>query len=475
MAEPKQPPYSIDAEQSVLGGICLQNSLLDDLASVLTDADFYRADHAQIYRALQQMHAARLPIDFVTLCDWLRDRGQLDEVGGVAYIGTITGDCPSAANVPTYAETVRQHAVLRKLIAAGQVIADMGFNPDGRPLPDLLDEAQRAVMDVTVGVGSDAESTSDLAVIWHSELSRRIESGYQGLPSGLRDLDAAIGGLEAGDLAIVAGRPGMGKTQFGLTLARYAARNAGTVLGFSMEMPKAQWITRLISAIGDVDMSRLKNPRTLDDVDHDNITWAITKVREMPFLIDDRSALTLAQVRAKARRAARKAPLKMILLDYLQLMSGEGRRSDNRTTEMDTISRGLKALAKDLNCPIVALAQLNRKVEEREDKRPRMSDIREAGGIEQDADIVIGLYRDEEYHADSPHKGVAEAILLKYRNGIKKTVELAFEGTFARFADYDGPPASARVPQPDGDTNRSKAKKKFGASSKASLGYGEVD
>lgn len=440
---PKHPPHSIEAEMSVLGGLMLDNRRFSDVAELITEADFYLPGHATIWKGISEMLTKGRGCDFITLTEVLRHRGWLEEAGGMSFLGSLVNDCPSASNVLSYAAIVRERAVMRRLISAGQEIAEMGFRPDGRPVSELIELAQNKTAKIDIEPDTGAAGTLDqLFPIWEADIEAHSKASEEhGIPSGLVDLDRKLGGgPQPGDFIIVAGRPSMGKSVLGVQWARQAAR-LGHAAFFSLEMPKEQVINRLVSAERAVALSRLRQPRLLDQIDFQAITEARSQLPTSNITIDDRGGLTLAQLRARARRIAAKGDLKMIVLDYFQLMQGMG---DNRREGLEEISRGVKQLAKDLGVVIAAMAQLNRVVEARDNKRPHLSDLREAGGLEQDADTVIALYRDEYYNAESKDKGIAEAIILKQRNGPTGTVELAWLPERGLFGNYAGPDARER-------------------------------
>ncbi|MGH8460973.1 MAG: replicative DNA helicase [Stenotrophobium sp.] len=447
---PKLPPHSIEAEQSVLGGLMLDNRVWNDLSDRVTAEDFYRADHQLIFRAIAELCGSHKPCDFITLCEHLRHHGKLEEAGGVSYLGTLANDTPSAANVLAYVEIVRERAVLRTLIAAGSDIAEMGFRPDGRTHTDLIDLAEQKVFAIR-------NKSQHAQGGWHTmpklmdkvelriEQMRANQGGLAGLSTGFTELDKLTTGLHPGDLVILAGRPSMGKTSLALNIAEHVAlyeKKSAAV--FSMEMPADQLALRVLSSFARIDMGKLRSGE-LEDRDWDRLVSQGGLVREAPLYIDDTGALSPLELRARARRMKQRHDIQLIVVDYIQLMQVPGSK-ENRTNEISEISRGLKTLAKELEIPVIALSQLNRGVEQRDNKRPRMSDLRESGGIEQDADIVAFIYRDEVYNKESPDKGIAEIIITKQRNGPLGTVKTAFLGQFTRFenlarsyGDYSAP------------------------------------
>jgi replicative DNA helicase len=448
---PKLPPHSIEAEQAVLGGLMLDNRAWYDLADRITGEDFYRGDHQLIFRAITELCGTSKPCDFITLCEHLRHQGKLEEAGGVPYLGTLANDTPSAANVMAYAEIVRERSVLRTLIAAGGDIAELGFRPDGRGHAELIDVAEQKVFAIR-NKSAHAQGSYEMMPHLMDMVEERIEKmrtnpgALAGLPTGFDDLDKLTTGFHPGDLVIIAGRPSMGKTSFAMNIAEHVAlyEKKGVAV-FSMEMPADQLALRVLSSFARIDMGKLRSGE-LEDRDWDRLTSQGGLVREAPLYIDATGALSPLELRARARRMKQRHDIQLIVVDYIQLMQVPGTK-ENRTNEISEISRGLKALAKELQLPVIALSQLNRGVEQRDNKRPRMSDLRESGGIEQDADIVALLYRDEVYNKDSSaDKGIAEIIIVKQRNGPLGTVKAAFLGQFTRFenlahgyGNYDGP------------------------------------
>ncbi len=434
---PKLPPHSIEAEQSVLGGLMLDNRAWDNLADRITGEDFYREDHRLIFQAIADLCSSNKACDFITLCEHLRHLGKLEEAGGVPYLGTLANDTPSAANVMAYAEIVRERSVLRTLIAAGGDIAELGFRPDGRGHSELIDVAEQKVFAIR-NKSQHAQGSYSMMPQLMDMVERRIDEmrtnpgGLAGLPTGFTDLDKLTTGLHPGDLVILAGRPAMGKTSFALNIAEHVAlyEKKGAAV-FSMEMPADQLALRVLSSFARIDMGKLRSGE-LEDRDWDRLTSQGGLVREAPLYIDETGALSPLELRARARRMKQRHDIQLIIVDYIQLMQVPGTK-ENRTNEISEISRSLKALAKELNLPVIALSQLNRGVEQRDNKRPRMSDLRESGGIEQDADIVAFVYRDEVYNKESPDKGTAEIIIVKQRNGPLGTVKTAFFGQYTRF------------------------------------------
>lgn len=439
------PPHSIEAEQSVLGGLLLDNQVWDVVSSKVHQEDFYRHEHRLIYTAIAELAQKNSPFDVVTLLDALTAKGELDNAGGEVYLFELANNTPTVANIAAYSDIVRERSVLRQLIGIANDIAETSYNPEGRQVSEVLDYAETKVFAIAEQTGGDSgpENIKDLL----TKAVERIDFLYQsqesitGMSTGFSDLDDMTSGLQPSDLVIVAGRPSMGKTMFSMNVAEHAAIKSGKpVLIFSMEMPGDALAMRSMSSLGRIDQHRLRTGK-LQDEDWSRITSAVAMLSESPLFIDDTPGLSPAEVRARARRIAREhGQLGLIVVDYLQLMQVPGYRVDNRTAEISEISRSLKALAKELNVPVVALSQLNRSLEQRSDRRPVMSDLRESGAIEQDADLIIFLYRDEVYHEDSPDKGTAEIIIAKQRNGPIGKVRLAFLGKYTRFEDlaYEG-------------------------------------
>ncbi len=435
--QPKLPPHSLEAEQSVLGGLMLDNSGWNDLADRLSPDDFYSADHQLIYRAISELVGSNRPCDFITLSEHLKAQGKLEAAGGLGYLGTLANDTPSASNVLAYAEIVRERSVLRALVTVGGEIADLGYRADGRNYAELLDVAEQRVFALR-SRAEHARSTYFALPELMDGLERKIDDlrknpgGLSGLPTGFTDFDLKTTGLHPGDLVILAGRPAMGKTSFALNVAEHVAlyeKKPAAV--FSMEMPAEQLALRMVASFARIPMGKLRSGE-LEDRDWDRLVSQGSLIREAPLYIDETGALSPLELRARARRIKSRHGLGLIVVDYIQLMQVPGTK-DNRTNEISEISRSLKALAKELAVPVIALSQLNRGVEQRDNKRPRMADLRESGGIEQDADLVVFIYRDEVYNVDSPDKGTAEIIIAKQRNGPLGSVKTAFLGEYTRF------------------------------------------
>jgi replicative DNA helicase len=404
---------------------------------VVSDGDFYRLGHRLIFRQIAQLAEAAEPIDVITVADKLQARGELDAAGGLTYLAELAQNTPSASNIRAYAQVVRERASLRKLIEAAQEIAESGFNPEGRKSDELIDEAERRIMQIGEDGPKDG-APKDINPLLQAALGR-IEELFQsggaitGISTGFIELDNMTSGLQDSDLVIVAGRPSMGKTAFAMNLVEHAVLNQDKpILVFSMEMPADSLIIRMLSSIGRIDQTRLRNGK-LEQEDWPKLSAAVTKLKDVPLYIDDTPALTPTEIRSRARRVAREhGGLGMIMVDYLQLMQVAG-SSDGRTAEISEISRSLKAIAKEFKVPMVALSQLNRSLEQRPNKRPVNSDLRESGAIEQDADVIMFIYRDEVYHEESEEKGIAEIIIGKQRNGPIGICRLAFIGQYTRF------------------------------------------
>jgi replicative DNA helicase len=436
----KVPPHSIDAEQSVLGGLMLDNAAWDQVADLVAEGDFYRLAHRLVFRAVAALAEQGSPFDVVTLANWLRDRDELESAGGLAYLGELAANTPSAANIKAYATLVRERSVLRDLVRVAGEIADTAYRPEGRATAELLDHAERLVFEIAERgarrrTGFRVMKDLLVGVVDRIDALYQSESAITGVSTGFADLDALTSGLQRSDLVIVAGRPSMGKTSFAMNLAEHALLGDRLpVAVFSMEMSAEQLVMRLLASLGRIDQHRVRTGR-LDDDDWPRLTSAIGMLSDRPMFIDDTPGLNPTELRARARRLKREHGLGLIVVDYLQLMSVPGPK-ETRATEISEITRGLKTLAKELDVPIVALSQLNRSLEQRPNKRPVMSDLRESGAIEQDADVILFIYRDEVYNEDSPDKGTAEIIVGKQRNGPIGTVRLTFLGKYTRFESY---------------------------------------
>ena len=444
----KVPPHSIEAEQSILGGLLIDNKAIDRIAGQVSASDFYRNDHKIIFSHISKLIDNNQPADIVTVAESLEQNSELTKVGGVAYLGLIAENTPTASNISGYAKIVRERSIMRNLVDVGSDIVESAFSPQGKDAQQLLDESESKIFQI-----ADAGTSEKLGFIDIKELlpkaAQRIDDLYQlddpngvtGVPSGYSDLDKKTAGLQPGDLIIIAGRPSMGKTSLALNIAEHVGMEAGLPVAiFSMEMGAAQLTMRLLGSVGKLDQHKMRIGQ-LEDEDWPKLTNALGVLNEAPIFIDEGSALNSYEVRARARRLHRQqGKLGLIVIDYIQLMSSANDQSgENRATEVSEISRSLKALAKELNVPVIALSQLNRSVESRPDKRPMMSDLRESGAIEQDADVIMFIYRDEVYNPETAEKGVAEILLSKQRNGPTGVVKLTFLGQYTRFENYANP------------------------------------
>jgi replicative DNA helicase len=433
----KVPPHSIEAEQAVLGGLMLDNEAWPNVAERLNSDDFYRRDHSNIFRAIEVLANESKPFDVVTLAEWLRSHEQLTDVGGMAYLGQLAENTPSAANIAAYADIVRQRSILRGLISAGTQIAESAFRTEGRTPDELLDLAESLVFEIAERESKGRRGFRPLKDLLVDALDRidmlfQRDNPITGVATGFFELDNMTSGLQKSDLVIIAGRPSMGKTAFAINIAQHAAiKEDLPVAVFSMEMPSEQLAMRMMSSLGRIDQHKMRTGRLSDD-DWPRLTHSVGILSEAKMFIDDTPALTPSDLRARCRRLAREHGIGLIVIDYLQLMQVPGTK-ENRATEISEISRSLKALAKELSCPVIALSQLNRSLENRQDKRPVMSDLRESGAIEQDADVIMFIYRDEVYNEDSNDKGIAEIIIGKQRNGPIGSRKLRFFGEYTSF------------------------------------------
>ncbi len=437
--EGRVPPHNLEAEMSVLGSVLVDSSVLERLEGLISAESFYKASHQKIWRAMEALAASGEPVDLVTLSEALRREGVLDEVGGLAYLVGLSEQTPTAAYAEHYARIVAEKAVLRRLIAAAGEVMKLAYDEAGS-VEEILDEAGRKILEVqTDGHRREFSEMRDLVHETFEHINELYE--HQGMPSGVRtgfkELDQMVGGLEPGSLNIIAARPSMGKTAFALTIAQHVALKDGVPVGiFSLEMPAVQLVTRMITAEARIDMNRLRQGQ-LSERDFQRIVDVAGRLAEAPIYVDDTPDLSLLELRARARRLRTQHKLGLIIVDYLQLMSGAAGsgKSENRQQEIAAISRGLKGLARELEVPVVALSQLSRAVEGRPNKRPMLSDLRESGSIEQDADLVLFIYRDEYYNPHSDKAGIAEIIIGKQRNGPTGTVELQFHAAHVRFND----------------------------------------
>ncbi|MCL2830244.1 MAG: replicative DNA helicase [Betaproteobacteria bacterium] len=446
IAQLRVPPHSVEAEQSVLGGLMLDNSAWDKISDLVGENDFYRDDHRRIYRQIQRMLERGKPADVVTVAEALDAAGESEHTGGLAYLGELAANTPSASNIRRYGEIVRERAVLRQLVTVGDEIAGSALNPLGRETKQLLDEAEARVFAIAESGMRHQSGFQHINPLLDQVVERIQElhdrdnpSDVTGLPTGYTDLDHMTSGLQPGDLIIVAGRPSMGKTSLALNMAEYVGTEVGApVAVFSMEMGGTQLAMRMLASIGKIDQHRMRTGRLIDE-EWGRLSYAFAKIHEKPIYIDETPAMNPIDLRARARRLHRQCgKLGLIVIDYLQLMSSSS-TGENRATEISEISRSLKGLAKELDVPVVALSQLNRSLEQRPNKRPVMSDLRESGAIEQDADLIMFIYRDEVYNPDSTDKGVAEIIIGKQRNGPIGVVRLTFLGEYTRFENYAAP------------------------------------
>ncbi|MGM0571077.1 replicative DNA helicase [Marinobacter sp.] len=437
----KIPPHSVEAEQAVLGGLMLDNRRFDEVSEVITAGDFYRQDHRLIYAAVERLASESEPLDVVTLAEYLERAGDIEDAGGLSYLAELAEKTPSAANIRAYAQIVAERSILRQLIEVSGGIVDSAFNPQGRTSSDLLDEAERNVFRIAESrtkEGSGPKAINPILTQALTRIEELFESGEKvtGLTTGFTDLDEWTSGMQPSDLIIVAGRPSMGKTTFAMNIVENALLSSGEpILVFSMEMPADAIVMRMLSSLGRIDQTRMRSGK-LEEDDWPRLTSAVSLLKDKPLYIDDTPGLSPTEMRSRARRIAREngGKLSLIMVDYLQLMRVPG-NTEGRTAEISEISRSLKGLAKELSCPVVALSQLNRSLEQRPNKRPVNSDLRESGAIEQDADVIMFVYRDEVYNEDTQDKGIAEIIIGKQRNGPIGTVRLAFIGKYTKFED----------------------------------------
>ena len=435
------PPHSIEAESSVLGGLLLDNDAWDRVGDLLTDGDFYRYEHRLIYAAIGGLINASRPADVITVYEHLDGLGKAEELGGLAYLNSLAQYVPSAGNIRRYGEIVRERAILRKLVSASDEIATAAFNTQGKPVDKILDEAEQKIFNIgeegsRMKQGFQAMDGLVVQLLDHVQEMADNPNDITGVPTGFPDLDRLTSGLQAGDLVVLAARPSMGKTSLAVNIAEHVALHEGLPVAiFSMEMGASQLAVRIVGSIGRIDHMHLRSGK-LTDQEWPRLTEAIEKLRNVSLHIDETPGLTVSELRANARRLARQCggKLGLIVVDYLQLMAvSSSMNGENRATAVGEISRGLKMLAKELQCPVLALSQLSRGVESRNDKRPLMSDLRESGSIEQDSDLIMFIYRDDYYDKNSKQPGVAELIISKQRNGPTGTVKLAFLRELTRF------------------------------------------
>jgi replicative DNA helicase len=440
------PPHSLEAEQSLLGGLLIDNEALDKVADLVSVKDFYRQDHQIIYQHIHRLIERSQPADIVTVGESLESNSELNTVGGLEYLGLLAESTPTAANIRGYAQIIRERSIMRNLVEVGTDIVDNALSPQGRDAQQLLDESESKIFQIAEAGKNDRIGFTDIKELL-PQVAERIDQLFQrdnpsdvtGIPTGYKDLDMMTSGLQPGDLIIIAGRPSMGKTSLALNMCEYVSVDTGLPTAvFSMEMASTQLVSRLIGSVGKLNQHKMRTGQ-LDDNDWEKLSYALGQLNEAPIFIDEGSALNPYEVRARARRLHKQCGrLGLIVIDYLQLMGSAG-STENRATEISEISRSLKALAKELNVPVIALSQLNRSVEQRPDKRPVMSDLRESGAIEQDADVIMFIYRDEVYNPETPDKGIAEIILAKQRNGPVGRVKLTFLGEFTKFENYANP------------------------------------
>lgn len=436
----KVPPNSVEAEQSLIGGLMLDNAAWEKVADLLSDADFYRKDHRLIFAAIAELAEDSHPCDVVTVSEFLGNRNELAAAGGLEYLATLANETPGAANVVAYARILRERSTLRSLINAGNEISGNAYTTDGRTATELVDAAERLVFEIAE---RGARGKSGFRALKHIlpeavdriDLLHQSEGDITGIPTGFTEFDKLTAGLQPGELVIIAGRPSMGKTTLAINIAENAAIGARVPTAiFSMEMPAQQLAFRMISSLGRVNQTHLRTGKFPDE-DWSRINTAVQLMSDAPIFIDDTPAMSPSEIRARSRRLKREHGLGLIVLDYLQLMQVPGNK-ENRATEISEISRSLKALAKELSLPIIALSQLNRSVEQRTDKRPVMSDLRESGAIEQDADLIVFIYREEVYNQDTPRKGIADISIAKQRNGPIGDFPLTFVGRFTKFENW---------------------------------------
>jgi replicative DNA helicase len=441
IAQLRIPPHSIEGESSVLGGLLLDNTAWDRVGDVLVESDFYRYEHKLVYGAIGTLVNGNKPADVITVFEHLQSQGKAEEIGGLAYLNSLAQYVPSASNIRRYAEIVRDRSILRKLVSASDEIATNAFNPKGRAVSQIVDESEQKIFNIGEQGKRNKQGFQGMDTLVVNLLDRVQEmadnpNDVTGVRTGFYDLDRQTAGLQAGDLIVLAARPSMGKTALAINIAENVALNEGLpVAVFSMEMGAAQLAVRIVGSIGRIDQGHLRTGK-LTDEEWPRLTEAVEKLRTISLHIDESPGLNSSEVRANARRLSRQyGQLGLIVVDYLQLMSGSNSDGgDNRATELGEISRGLKMLARELKCPVIALSQLNRSVEQRPDKRPMMSDLRESGAIEQDADIIMFIYRDEYYTKDAcKEPGIAEVIIAKQRNGPTGTVKLAFLRNITKF------------------------------------------
>ncbi len=438
---PKLPPQALEAEQSLLGGLLLDNRRWDEVNDEVGMTDFYSQNHRLIFGAIRNLQGSSDPADVITVSEWLENNGSLDDAGGLSYIGTLANSTPSTANILTYAKIVRERSILRSLIAAANEISDSAYTPEGKTPREVLDNAEKLVFDISERDGRNQKGFTTIQDLLTRSINR-IEELFEsnetvtGIATGFTDLDEMTSGLQRGDLVVLAGRPSMGKTSFAMNIAEYVALEKGLPVAiFSMEMPGEQLAMRMLSSIGRINSNKVRTGKLGDD-DWPRLNSAVGLLDKAPLFIDDSAGLNPLDLRSRARRLLREhEDFGLIVIDYLQLMQSSG-KEENRATEISNMTRALKMLAKELNVPVMILSQLNRSLEQRPNKRPIMSDLRESGAIEQDADVIFFVYRDEVYNEDTDQKGISEIIIGKQRNGPVGTVRLTFRGEYTRFENF---------------------------------------
>ena len=437
----KLPPHSLEAEQAVLGGIFLDGEAWLKIVERVRQNDFYRKDHRIIFNAITSLEAEGKPFDIVTVAEWLESHQQLDSAGGLSYLAALAENTPSVSNVAAYADIVRKRSILRQLIQVTTSISDAVYRPMGRTSEELLDHAEQAIFEIAEQENRGRRDFQQISGLLSAALDRidelfRKKNPITGVETGFDDFDKQTAGLQPSDLIIIAGRPSMGKTAFAINIAENAAiRNNLSVAIFSMEMSGEQLAMRILASLARINQQKIRTGRLDSDDDWARLVATVSMMQDKKMFVDDTPALTPAELRARCRRLYREQGLDLVIVDYLQLMQVPGSK-ENRATEISEISRSLKAMAKELRVPVIALSQLNRSLEGRPNKRPVMSDLRESGAIEQDADVIAFIYRDEVYNEDSPDKGKAEIIIGKQRNGPIGMVPLVFLGQFTRFENY---------------------------------------
>jgi replicative DNA helicase len=479
MGSLKVPPHSVEAEISMLGGLMLDNEAWLQVAGRVDEGDFYRKDHGLIFRAIGALESQGRPFDIVTVAEWLEGQQRLEEAGGFAYLANLAESTPTTANIVTYADIVRGRSVLRQLAHVANEVADSVYNPQGRDNQEILELAEQKIFEISERHNRGRRTYRAIRELLSGALDRidrlyQLNSPITGVATGFTDFDLMTSGLQPADLVIVAGRPSMGKTAFAVNIAEHAAiKDKLAVAVFSMEMPGEQLAMRMMSSLGRIDQHKVRTGKLSDD-DWPRLTSAVSILSEVNLFIDDSPALTPTDLRARCRRLKRDRGLDLVIIDYLQLMQVNGTK-ENRATEISEISRSLKAMAKELYVPVIALSQLNRSLESRTDKRPVMSDLRESGAIEQDADLIVFIYRDEVYNDESDRKGIAEIIISKQRNGPIGTAHLAFLGHYTRFENLA--PETFQPPSgqfgPGGSSSSSGAGQGSGGGGKAGFAGGK--